>query len=173
MSALGAVPGYAFPAFDYAETELLAVTIPTTVVTGANPFVLPIVVAGRGNAVYLRGATSRYIANAAVSSRTIDFVIMDGDGTVVDQYRGLTAVTATQAVSQIWNDRISTAYTVTGPLDFSPISGIVMPPGFSAAWRIFGNIAGDIMTSLAAYGISIPAVGTPGRIVPVAPVLLT
>lgn len=168
MSSVGAVPGYAYPAFSYAESELLLEHEPDIIFPGAGVFADVIYTVGGGDAAYVAGIFAAYVASPAVGTRFISAAILDGDGAQINSFACPANPIANAAVTMSWNVELSTAYTLTGQ-GYSPWEPLVLPPGYSIELFSQGVQAGDKIVAITIKGLRIPAMGTNRDSLPIVP----
>lgn len=155
MSALGAVPGYAFPAFDYGSAEFAEIVTPVQVVTVAGSPNFPIAVAGDGSALYIREVHIAFTNSAVVASRNFALVLTDSDGGFPASYTAPNTGTASSSGNCQWSIGLSTTF-ITGNQGAAPMPAIVIPPGWF--WTIYYLNAqvGDQLGPVTATGLRIP-----------------
>lgn len=173
MSALGGLPGYAYPTFDYGATEFAEFTQPGFTVAVAGNFTIDVATAGHNGALRVQTVATTGVTGGAVGVRTVDLDLLDGDGNVVTFSRQTLQPGASTFVGFQWLTTLSTSYSVAGD-GFSPMADLVIPPGWRWQISYFNLQIGDVINGASAVGSSIPAQEAGARQPPsTAPVLLT
>lgn len=155
MSAIGAVPGYSYPSFDYASAELYENRPATVTATAPGSLVVQVAPAVAGNALFVREVFVVSLTSAVVGTRGLLLELVDGDGNLVARYDSPANVIQSSGVVAQWSIGISTAYTVFGG-GYTPMPAMVIPTGW--VWYIAQNSSqiGDKLSSLSALGLQIP-----------------
>lgn len=156
------VPGYAYPALDYTQSEFfnnpgLSVTAtPADVVAG---FLRTTIAAAEGgDAVFLREASVFGAMSAVVGTRTVSLQLNTPEGAFSTRYNSPIVWTANTFATSNWSVGISAAYTAIAS-GYSPAPQIVIPPGFVWIAIILSPQVGDQLLFVTGIGIKIPTMG--------------
>lgn len=155
MSALGAIPGFAFPELDYGQSEYAEFTAPNNANIVAGQIVTQIVKAGGGNAVYVSDVFCGVTTDATVGNRQITIVVFGPSGNVIGRYDQSLVIPPSVGFGFQWSLQIVAAYSVPG-FGYSPLTNVILLPGGSISIVLFTNGATDVLTSMSAVGRRFP-----------------
>lgn len=173
MSALGAVPGFAYPELDFSAVEFLSEFPRVVVPGGGGSLVATLADGGGGIAAYIDDVFVTIVTSALVGNRTAGLAVADGDGNFTSFYTNPLSVPASVQNNWIWAQRLTTVYSQFGT-GYAPMQNVILLPGFTLALALQGLQAGDSVTGCSVTGRKIPYGVTPETpIARVAPVLLT
>lgn len=156
MSSVGAIPGYAYPAFDYTQAEFFDVKVPNVTAGGGGVAFTTLVTADRNGAVFLREAGCLVGTTAAVGTRTVSLQLDDPEGNFVYRYSSPLAIAAGASVTNQWSLGISSAYSA-GTAGYSPFGALVIPPGYFWVFLLTSAQAGDTIQFMHGTGLRIPS----------------
>lgn len=173
MSALGVIPGFAYPELDYGGTEFVHVFPNVVVPGGGGSVVATLVSGGDGAAFYPDDVEVVMLTSALVGNRAGAIVLQDPDGNFSNFYSNPLLVPASNQNNWIWSQKLTSAYTGSGT-GYSPMQNVILLPGYNLAVVIQGLQAGDTVKQSSVIGRKIPfGITQAAQIAAVAPVLLT
>lgn len=173
MSAVSGIPGFSYPAFAYDESEFAQFAAANVTVAGLGNTAIDLAVTGGGNALYVRSASASIVTSAVVGTRSAGAQVVDPDGNVLVRLLNPNTTTASTSGDYTWSDVLASSYVVTNK-GFAPLPNIVLPPGYKLQVIFLNTQAGDVIQSIAGYGLKIPTAITPSAPpIPTPPMLLT
>lgn len=156
------VPGYAYPAFDYTQSEFFnnpGASITATPTDVANGFARTTIAAAEGgDAVFLREASVFGSMSAVVGTRTVSLQLNTPEGAFSTRYNSPITWVANSNATTNWSVGISNAYTLTAS-GYAPAPQIVIPPGYVWIAIILSPQVGDQLLFVTGIGIKIPTMG--------------
>jgi hypothetical protein len=160
MSALGALPGFAFPALSYPESEYFEARGADLVSPSPGQVDLLVVTAKDGFAIYVREVVVNMGTVATVATRFGRYQIFNPDGRSLCVFDNPKSIPESSGGNWNWSDKIAST-SVVGNVGYCPLPGLIVLPGYSIHVQCANCQIGDIFNGINLVGLSIPTAPNP------------